>query len=187
VQESGGNITLLPLDVTNDAQIDTLSRQLSGVAIDLLFNNAGTYGQWDSRFGNSDVAQWMAALRTNVIAPMKVMEAFVDQVARSQQRVIAGMSSKMGSMADNSSGGSYVYRSSKAALNAVLVSAAHDLRDRGIKVVALHPGWVRTDMGGPDGEISVAQSVTSLRRTIAALTPADSGRFLDIDGSKIPW
>ncbi len=186
-QSSDGRIVVLPLDVTNQTQLSALAGQLRGVAIDLLLNNAGTYGQSDSKFGNSDVELWMQALRINTVAPMTVMETFVDQVASSDLRLIASMSSKMGSMADNSSGGSYVYRSTKAALNAVVVSAAHDLRDRGITAVALHPGWVRTDMGGPNGEISVEESASGLRKVLSEVSIEDSGRFFDIDGSVIPW
>jgi NAD(P)-dependent dehydrogenase (short-subunit alcohol dehydrogenase family) len=186
-QDSRGLVTVLPLDVSNQKQIETLSRQLGSVEIDLLFNNAGVYGPTDSEFGNSDVERWMEALRINTVAPMKIMEAFVDQVAASKLRLIANMSSKMGSMADNGSGGSYIYRSTKAALNAVVVSAAHDLKARGITAVAMHPGWVRTDMGGPNGEISVEQSAAALRRILAEVNLGDSGKFFDIDGSLIPW
>ncbi|WP_245929771.1 SDR family NAD(P)-dependent oxidoreductase [Leucothrix pacifica] len=97
------------------------------------------------------------------------------------------MSSKMGSMQDNGSGGSYIYRSSKAALNAVSVSAAKNLAERGMKVAILHPGWVRTDMGGPNGDLSVQESANALRNNIASMTDEDSGRFTDIDGTTIPW
>ena len=97
------------------------------------------------------------------------------------------MSSKMGSMADNGYGASYIYRSSKAALNAVVKSLSIDLRDRGIISVALHPGWVKTDMGGSGAEISAAESVSQIFTNLSSLTLADSGRFIDIDGSDIPW
>jgi NAD(P)-dependent dehydrogenase (short-subunit alcohol dehydrogenase family) len=97
------------------------------------------------------------------------------------------MSSKMGSMADNGSGGSYVYRSSKAALNAVMKSAAIDLAPQGIKVAILHPGWVLTDMGGPNAEITVQESARNLRGILEGVTMENSGSFFDIDGSVIPW
>ena len=86
---------------------------------------------------------------------MKMMETFVENVANSDMKIIASMSSKMGSISDNSSGGSYAYRSTKAALNSVMVCASHDLKPKGIAAIMLHPGWVRTDMGGPNGELSV--------------------------------
>ena len=175
------------LDVTNHTQITGLARTLKGEAIDLLFNNAGTYGQDDAAFGNTDEVRWLQAMRINVIGPMKMMEVFADAVAASQHRIIASLTSKMGSMADNGSGGSYVYRSSKAALNAVLKSAAIDLRPRGIRVAILHPGWVKTDMGGPHAEISTTESVTAMRGILARMRLQDSGTFYDIDGSIIPW
>jgi NAD(P)-dependent dehydrogenase (short-subunit alcohol dehydrogenase family) len=175
------------LDVTDDAQIARLVASLQGTPVDMLFNNAGVYGQSDAWFGNTRRSEWLRALDVNTISPMKMMEALVDNVAASEQRIIATLSSKMGSMADNSSGGSYVYRSTKAALNAVMVSAAHDLKPRGITAVILHPGWVRTDMGGPEGEISVVESVAAMRQILAGLCAEDAGKFYDIDGSIIPW
>ena len=186
-QENAGRITVLPLEVTNEQQIAALSRQLANQPIDLLFNNAGVYGQSDSSFGNSNAEAWMEALRINTVAPMTIMEAFVEQVAASDKRLMVGMSSKMGSMTDNGSGGSYVYRSTKAALNAVMVSAAQDLRSRGIIALAMHPGWVLTDMGGPNAEISVEQSATNLRAILDRATLEDTGSFFDIDGSIVPW
>jgi len=176
-----------PLDVTQHDQVQEFATRLQGSPIDILFNNAGIYGPYDAGFGNTDEARWMECLRTNVIAPMKIMEAFLPNVEASRHKLIAAMSSKMGSMADNGSGGSYLYRSSKAALNAVMKSAAIDLAPRGVKVAILHPGWVKTDMGGPNAEITVAESVGRMREILAGMTPGNSGSFFDIDGSIIPW
>jgi NAD(P)-dependent dehydrogenase (short-subunit alcohol dehydrogenase family) len=181
------NITLHTLDVAQQDQVQKLATQLHDCPIDILFNNAGVYGPDDAVFGNTDEARWLECLRVNVIAPMKMMEAFVTQVAASQHKLIAAMSSKMGSMADNGSGGSYIYRSSKAALNAVMKSAAIDLEPKGVKVAILHPGWVQTDMGGPNAEITVAESVGRMREILGTMTPGNSGSFFDIDGSIIPW
>jgi NAD(P)-dependent dehydrogenase (short-subunit alcohol dehydrogenase family) len=180
-------ITVHALDVTNNAQIKALAKSLQEQPIDILFNNAGVYGQDDAYFGNTDVEQWQTCFLINSIAPMKMMEAFAGNVARSQTKVIATMSSKMGSMADNGSGGSYVYRSSKAAVNAVMKSAAIDLAPKGIKIAILHPGWVLTDMGGPNAEITVQESASNLRNILDNVTPEKSGSFFDIDGSVIPW
>ncbi len=181
------SIHVHPLDVTDHAAIAALASSLRGETIDLLINNAGTYGQDDAFFGNCSEARWLECFRINTIAPMKIMEAFVDHVADSQLKTMAAMTSKMGSMDDNGSGGSYVYRSSKAALNAVMKSAAIDLQARGIKIAILHPGWVKTDMGGPNAEISCQYSVQQLRAILAGLTAASSGSFFDVDGSIIPW
>jgi len=181
------DIAVHALDVTQRDQVQQLAARLQGRPIDILFNNAGIYGPYDAVFGNTDETRWLECLRINVIAPMKMMEAFLPNVAASKHRLIAAMSSKMGSMADNGSGGSYIYRSSKAALNAVMKSAAIDLAPRGVKVAILHPGWVLTDMGGPDAEITVAESVGRIRDILADITPGNSGTFFDIDGSVIPW
>ncbi len=185
--DTAGKVALHRLDVTDDGLISDLARQLQRQPIDILFNNAGVYGQSDAWFGNTSRTAWLDALNVNTISPMKVMEALVDNVAASELRIMATLSSKMGSMADNRSGGSYVYRSTKAALNAVMVSAAHDLKPRGITAVVLHPGWVRTDMGGPNGEISVAESVAAMRQILSRVGPDDAGSFYEIDGSIIPW
>jgi len=123
----------------------------------------------------------------NVIAPRQVVEALLPQLRRAASPCIALLSSKMGSMGDNGSGGAYIYRSSKAALNAVGVSLARDLRSEGILTLILHPGWVLTDMGGPNAEISVTESVSSMLKTLNAASSGDNGRFIDVDGSTIPW
>jgi len=125
--------------------------------------------------------------RVNTMAPLRMAERFVAQVARSERRLIANVSSRMGSIGDNSRGGSYIYRSSKAALNMVVKSLSADLAGRGIAVVAFHPGWVQTDMGGPEAAITAAESVAGMRAVIERLGPADNGKFFDYDGSEIPW
>ncbi|MCL7745084.1 SDR family oxidoreductase [Guyparkeria hydrothermalis] len=176
------------LDVHEPAAIDALSRELADESIDWLINNAGIYGPRGVAFGNvDDVEAWLEVFRINSIAPMLVMQAFAEQVARSEEKKIGILSSKVGSMGDNGSGGGYIYRSSKAAVNAVIKSASIDLELLGINVVALHPGWVLTDMGGPHAEITTAQSAAGLRHNMAELSEADRGRFIDIDGTTIPW
>lgn len=185
--ESSGAVTVHSLDVTDGGRIAAVADALRDEPVDVLINNAGVYGERGGSFGDIDYASWEDTLRTNVLGPMRVAEAFVGQVVRGERRVIACISSTMGSIAENSSGGSYVYRSSKAALNAVVKSLALDLADRGIAVVAFHPGWVATDMGGAKASLSPAESVGALRTQIDRLTPADTGRFLNYDGSEIPW
>ncbi|MDZ7736462.1 MAG: SDR family oxidoreductase [Gammaproteobacteria bacterium] len=183
---SRGELIVQPLDVTDARQIENLRSAVGDTPIDVLINNAGTYGQKNGGFGRTDVVAWEEAFRINIIAVMRMMEIFANAVATGHG-IIANMSSKMGSMTDNTSGGSYVYRSSKAALNAITVSAARDLESRGITVVTLHPGWVRTEMGGPNALIDVHESVSGLRRVIAGLGPEQSGSFLDYRGETIPW
>lgn len=176
------------LDVTSHVQIGQLARMLADEAIDLLINNAGVYPESDKRgFGQTDYLEWMAAFNINTMAPLKMVEAFIQQIARSQQKLIVTITSQMGSVDDNGSGGSYLYRSSKAAANMVVKSLAVDLKDKGITSVAFNPGWVKTDMGGPNAMIAVEQSVSDMRKVIDGLTLADTGKFIGNDGVVIPW
>jgi NAD(P)-dependent dehydrogenase (short-subunit alcohol dehydrogenase family) len=121
------------------------------------------------------------------MAPLKVSASFVDHVARSDLKRIVTVTSIMGSMERNDAGGAYIYRSSKAAANAVMKSLAIDVQPRDITVVVLHPGWVRTDMGGPGADIDPSESVAGMRRVIGGLSTADNGRFLNYDGASLPW
>ena len=176
------------LDVADHVEIERLAQVLADESIDLLINNAGIYPDSDkSGFGHTDYAEWVQAFRTNTMAPLKIAEEFATQIARSRQKTIITITSKMGSIADNGSGGSYLYRSSKAAVNMVVKSLAIDLKPLGITAVVFHPGWVKTDMGGPNALISAEQSVSGMRQMIGRLTMAESGRFFGYDGQEIPW
>ena len=184
---TNGRTSVHIADMYELATIQALSYELRNEPIDMLINNAGIYGSDKNKFGHVDVQSWINTFQVNSIAPLKIAEAMIEQVRMGEQKIIACLSSKMGSMDDNGSGGSYIYRSSKAALNAVVKSMAVDLRKDGIKCVALHPGWVKTDMGGPNAEISTRESVTNMFDILLSLQPTDSGRFIDIDGTDIPW
>ena len=182
-----GSVQIYPLDVTNFARIEQLARKLSGVAIDLLINHAGIYGPHVTPYHNIEYGAWCEVLRVNTMAPLKMSAAFLDHLNKGQHKKIVTISSKMGSITDNTSGGAYIYRSSKAALNAVMKSLSMDLRDQGFTVVVLNPGWVRTDMGGSNASIDSFESVAGQREVINNLRIEDSGRFLHYDGSEIPW
>ncbi len=184
---SNGQISVHIADMQELGTLQALSYELRNDAIDILFNNAGIYGCDKNTFGSVDVESWLQAFQVNSIAPLKMVEAFSEQLLMGNRKLVACMSSKMGSMADNGYGNSYIYRSSKAALNAVVKSLSIDLKEQGIISVALHPGWVKTDMGGPDAEITTRQCVEQLFSLLSDLTIKDSGRFIDIDGSDIPW
>ncbi len=185
--ESGGAIRVLALEVTDVASVRAAAQSLAGEAIDVLINNAGVGSPKKQRLGSIDYSAWARVLDVNTLGPMRVVEAFLDSVAKGSDRKIVTLTSAMGSIADNGSGGSYAYRSSKAAVNIVVKSLSVDLAPRGITCVVVHPGWVRTDMGGPDGKLTPAESVTALRRLIAGLRPEDTGRFFNYDGKPYPW
>ena len=186
---AGPQVRIHRLDVADAGQIQALAETLRDEALDVLINNAGVYGpsgQPGQRFGALRPEPWLDTLRINSVAPLLMAQAFIEHLRAGRGRTVASLSSKMGSIADNGSGGAYIYRSSKAALNAALKSLAIDLGPQ-FKVLILHPGWVRTDMGGPQAELDAAYSVRRMREHIARATPADSGRFIDIDGSTLPW
>lgn len=181
-------LTIYPLDVANHQQIEQLAQALSNQTIDLLINNAGVYPpQQGDVFGKTDYAAWADTFAVNTMAPLKMAEAFIQQISTSELRTIITITSKMGSIVGNSGGGSYIYRSSKAAVNIVTKSLSIDLHSSRIIAVLLHPGWVRTDMGGPNGLISTEQSVTGMRRVISNLKFEDSGKFYAFDGKIVPW
>ena len=181
-------VTAYALDVGDHAQIERLAQSLSGESIDLLINNAGIYTTSPAGdFGNADYEAWMRALRINTLAPLKMVQTFMPQIIRSSQKTTVTISSKMGSIADNTSGGSYIYRKSKAAVNMIVKTLAIDLKSAGIISVALHPGWVKTDMGNANALISTTESVTGMRNVISHLALADSGKFIAYNGRVIPW
>ncbi len=184
---SNGSISVHIADMQELSTIQALSYELRNDPIDMLINNAGIYGSDKNKFGSVDADSWLQAFQINTIAPLKMVEAFAEQLSMGKRKLVACMSSKMGSMADNGYGSSYIYRSSKAALNAVVKSLSIDLKSRGVTCVALHPGWVKTTMGGPNAEITTQQCVEQLFSHLSKLTVKDSGRFIDIDGNDIPW
>jgi NAD(P)-dependent dehydrogenase (short-subunit alcohol dehydrogenase family) len=182
-----GTVSLHALDVTDHRRIDALARELHDQPLDVLLNNAGVYGPRKMVLGQLDYRAWEQVLAVNVLAPVKMAEAFFKHVAASQRKVIACLSSAMGSVGENTSGRHYLYRTSKAALNAAVKSLAIDLRPLGVTAVALHPGWVRTDMGGEDADLAPADSARAVRAVIDRLNLDDSGKFLSYDGSLIAW
>lgn len=179
------NVQVLALDVADVAAIRDLAARLSAITVDILISNAGTYPE--SRFGKTDPQAWLHAFQVNTLTTYYLAEAFLPQLRRANQAKLIAMTSKMGSIEDNGSGGEYIYRSSKTALNMVVKSLALDLREFNIAVAALHPGWVRTDMGGPNGLIDTETSVRGLRQVIDHLSCAQSGSFIAYDGKAIPW
>ncbi|EDL68797.1 SDR family oxidoreductase [Vibrio campbellii] len=178
-------LTLHELDVTNYTQVAQLAKELP--AIDLLINNAGYYGPKGYGFGNTDIEEWRKVFEINTIAPLKLVEAFYPLLQAGSTKKIACISSKVGSMTENTSGGGYIYRSSKAALNSVVKSLSNDLTSEGFSVLALHPGWVRTAMGGSNALIETQTSAAGLAKVIAQSTQKNSGQFINYDGTQLPW
>jgi NAD(P)-dependent dehydrogenase (short-subunit alcohol dehydrogenase family) len=153
----------------------------------VLVNNAGISGPANQTTGHVDYPAWAHVLDVNTMGPLRLIESFLEHLARSDRRLVVTITSGMGSLADNTSGGSIAYRTSKAAVNMVTRSAAIDLASRRITCVVVNPGWVRTDMGGPGARLTPQESVTALRRLIATLGLKDSGKFYNYDGREYPW
>lgn len=186
---SHDNITVHRLDVTRTQELAALARTLCHTSIDLLINNAGVYFErWNKDpLGSVDYPAWEETFRVNTLGPVRVTEAFLEPVARSERKLVLAISSHMGSIAEIGSGRNYAYRSSKAALNAAMKGIALELEPRGVGVLLLHPGWVRTRMGGPDAPYAADESVRGMRRLAERFRLADSGCFFRYDGSEIPW
>jgi len=178
-----GNVEVVKLDITDHAAIEALSQRLKADAIDILLNNAGI-GRPHPPFGETDYTLWQRILQTNLVGPMKMAETFVDQVGRSELKMMAFVSSRMGSIALNNSGGSYAYRSSKAGLNMIVKTLAVDLAARHICVLALHPGWAATE---PGGRVPVAESIAGMRGVIHRAGRHHSGSFVTYHDQPLPW
>ena len=183
---AGGDVTVHALDVTDHAAIDALAARIEE-PVDLVLANAGVYGPGSDRqgFGSLDYDGFRHALEVNLLGALKTLEAFLPHAERASGKLVA-ITSKMGSIEDASSG-MVIYRASKAALNMSIAMLAPEAKARGVAVGLLHPGWARTDMGGPNGLVSAEESAQGLRARIAALTPTDKPAFLAYDGQEIPW
>jgi len=173
-------------DATDRKQIAALGKALRGVPIDVLFCNAGISGKRGMALGSFDYDSWEEVLRVNLLGAAAVTEALLPNVLAGSRKLIAMMSSRLGSIAE-ASGMTLPYATSKAALNMLVKGLAATLASEGVIVVALSPGWVRTDMGGASAPLAPETSVAGLRQVIAGLRAADSGKFLSHDGSPIPW
>lgn len=185
---SSPSIRVHALDVADFAQVAALARELSNVAIDVLLCNAAIYGDASAKgFGAIDFERWAETFRINTQAPFKLAEALLPNLLKGQRRLIVAITSQMGSIGDNRGGGSILYRSTKAALNAAMKSLSLDLKSQGIGVAILHPGWVKTDMGGADAPTQPADSIAGMMRIIDGFQPADSGRFFNYRGEELPW
>jgi NAD(P)-dependent dehydrogenase (short-subunit alcohol dehydrogenase family) len=187
--DQGSSVSFHRLDVTDSRQIGDLAESLREETIDLLVNNAGVYFE---RWGKDPIDSilyndWEETFRVNTLGPVRVTEAFLPQLARGDRPLVLAITSHMGSIADIDAPRDYAYRSSKAALNAAMHGLAHELKPRGIGVLLLHPGWVRTRMGGSSAPISPEESVRGMLSLVDRYQPKLSGGFFRFDGARMPW
>ncbi len=177
---------VLRLDVTDDDSVAGFARELGDAPVHLLINNAGTSGRAFSDAGSrAELAR--RVLEVNTFGPMRVTEALLQNLVVAHGACVVNVSSQLGSIAQNTSGGYAGYRESKAALNMYSRCLAADHRDESILAISVSPGWVRTDMGGPEAPLSPEQSIAGLRKVIEELAPEDSGKFLNHDGAELDW
>lgn len=183
------NIEIHTLDITNNNQVRKLQETLKEKSIDILLNNAGVYLErtQQSTLGYIDYDDWEETFRVNTLGAVRLSEAFVDQIKRSDKRLIVTITSHMGSISDIEFPGSYPYRSSKAALNAAMKGVSLELKQHNVGLLLLHPGWVKTRMGGQGALLTTSESVNGMRAIIDRFDISKTGHFYRYDGSEIPW
>lgn len=186
LQEQNAKLEVLPLETTSEAQTQQLAGHLSGRQIDVLINNAGVMGGDRQGLKNMDYTAWADAFAVNTMAPFRLSVALLDNLLAAERPRIITVSSQMGALARQSKG-ALIYRSSKAAVNKTMQVLALELEAQGVIVCPVHPGWVQTDMGGAQADITPAQSADALYQLIAQLDASKSGRFWSFDGSEHPW
>jgi NAD(P)-dependent dehydrogenase (short-subunit alcohol dehydrogenase family) len=186
--EHGDRLTILRLDVTDEetieASVEAIQSEENG--LDVLINNAGISPSGE-RLGRLDADTMLHTLHVNAVGPMIVSQAFLELVRGGDDPKIINISSQLGSLTRKSSGGRYSYCSSKAALNMLTRALAFDLRPDGVIVMAMHPGWVRTDMGGSSAPVEPAESAQGILQVVDELTMSDSGAFYTYQGREVPW
>lgn len=175
------------LDVTQPESVYALRAELQNESIDVLVNNAGVYLEKYAPTAAIRYDEWRQTLEVNTLGPLRVTEALAELVAGSRRRLVVTLTSHMGSIAEIAAPGDTYYRSSKAALNAAMKGLSIALGERGIGVLLLHPGWVRTRMGGWDATLTPAESVAAMRTRVDTFSMDMSGRFYRHDGTEIPW
>jgi len=185
-------VSLYQLEVTEKKSITELSKKLLSEKIDLLINNAGIFterksdGSW-ARLDDIKAEALRHNFEVNTIAPLLLVQALLPTLMNGELKTIVNISSTLGSISANTDGGIYPYRASKAALNAITKNLAIDLKPKGFTVVSIHPGWVKTDMGGQEAKIEISDSVDGIRKVIAGLTQNNTGSFFDYLGNKQDW
>jgi NAD(P)-dependent dehydrogenase (short-subunit alcohol dehydrogenase family) len=182
----GSGVRPIGMDVTDLASVEAVAHEDDG-PVDLLLNTAGVIGHGPEGPGKVNYQEWARVLDINTMGPVRVLDAFTDRLAAAGGAKAVTLTSGLGSIGDVGSGSSLMYRTSKAAVNMVMRARSFTLRPLGITVAVINPGWVRTDMGGPGGSISPEESVTAMGRIIAALTPEQTGSFLNWRGTGYPW
>jgi NAD(P)-dependent dehydrogenase (short-subunit alcohol dehydrogenase family) len=179
-------VQVVQLDVADQESVDRMAAELAGEPIDLLINNAGIFPRV-GKIEEIDFDDYSRTLSVNTVGPVRVTRALLPNLRQGKLKIVAGLSSNLGSIAENERGNFYGYRESKAALNMFTKTLAAELGPEGFICVVLTPGWVQTDMGGPNATLVPAESIGGMKAVLDKLTPADNGTFWSYDGSQMPW
>ena len=182
---SNRRVTVHTMDVADERSIRTAAQAIGDRPIDILINNAGIKGGENQNIDAVDTADWIEAFTVMVIGPFRVIQAFLGNLRKAKNPKIMTITSQMGATTWPM-GGSYTYASAKAAVNRVMIAVARDLEAE-VTVNLIHPGWVRTDMGGPDADLTTEESAAGIRNVIASITKADNGKFYKWNGEIHPW
>lgn len=177
---------VIPLDVADPASIEKLADHVKDRPIDVLINNAGISSKNNS-IEKLDAEELRQVFAVNAIGPMLVTRAILKNLRAGSRKTVFNITSQLGSIGNNHGGSSYGYRGSKAALNMLTVTLANELKKEGFTCVVAHPGWVQTDMGGPNATLKPEESIAALLKLIDGLKPEDTGKFFNYDGKPMPW
>lgn len=184
---SGGRLTVHKMDVADGDSVKACAREIGDATIDVLINNAGVWGGLETQvLENMDYDNWAYELSVMAMGPMRVVQAFLPNVLKSKNPKIVTVTSQTSAHSYKKIAG-YAYSSAKAACNRIMTIMANDLKDKGVAVYLMHPGWVQTDMAGPKADIPPHESATGVRKTIANATLADTGKFLTWEGGIHAW
>jgi NAD(P)-dependent dehydrogenase (short-subunit alcohol dehydrogenase family) len=184
----GEGVRIVPLDVTKPESVAALKASLGHQPIDLLINNAGQgVGLKGGSLAELKIEEFESVVEVNTLGPVRVTQALLPNLRAGKGKMIVGISSGLGSIAENREGGFYGYRESKAALDMFMRSLAAELKPDGFICVSLIPGWVKTDMGGPNAPLTPEESVTGMRKVLDGLKPENTGQFWSYKGSQVPW
>jgi NAD(P)-dependent dehydrogenase (short-subunit alcohol dehydrogenase family) len=186
--DSKQNIDILSLDLHKHDSIQELASQLKNTAIDIMINNAGIVGN-QLTFGDIDHETFSEALKVNTIAPVLVAQSLINQITKGHKKIIVNISSYLASIELNTEDdwAFPIYRISKSALNSATKCMANNLKEKNITVISMDPGWVKTDMGGEDADLTPAESVSGIKKVLEEINLSHTGEFFRYDGSKLPW
>ena len=184
LKDSGARVE--QLDVASASSVEALAATLKGVPIDILINNAGMANRTDSSLASLDFGAMERTFQVNSLGPLRVTQALLPNLLAGEKKTIVNITSRLGSI-ELSTGGLYSYRTSKTALNQINKIVSVELAEQGFTSIVIHPGWVKTDMGGAEAALEIPESISGMLNVINSLTVDSTGKFFNFNGEEIPW